>query len=312
MEQFLNDVLKGLQSHPKFLQSKYFYDKEGDRLFQKIMASKDYYLTNSEMEILKTQKKQIANSICKKNQKLDLVEFGPGDAVKSIHLIGELVGRNCIDHYIPIDISENIIQLLEKKFMRKFPKLNFSGMNGEYLSMLSEVNTKTSNPKIVLFLGANIGNFLPEAMLYFVKKLSAELSPGDMVLIGFDLKKDPDKILAAYNDREGYTTKFNLNLLTRINRELKGNFKVSQFRHFRNYDPGTGSCKSYLISKKDQEVKIGNARIRFQKDEPIFMEISQKYELSQIEEAATAAGFVQKKVFADKKNYFADVLWQKK
>lgn len=311
MEQFLENVLTGLQSEPKFLQSKYFYDKEGDRLFQKIMASEDYYLTNSEMEILKTQKKEIADSICKKNQKLDIVEFGPGDAIKSVHLIGELVKRNCIENYFPIDISENIIQMLEKKFENEFPTLKFSGLNGEYLSMLREVDKKSSNRKIVLFLGANIGNFLPEAMLYFIRKLSAALSPGDMALIGFDLKKDPNKILRAYNDREGFTKKFNLNLLKRINRELKGDFMPSQFSHFRSYDPGSGSCKSYLISKKKQEVKIGKKKIHFEKDEPVYMEISQKYDPSHIAEAAAAADFIQKKVFKDKNNYFADVLWQK-
>jgi len=310
MEYFLENVIKGLSSYPKYLQSKYFYDSTGDRLFQKIMASKDYYLTRAEMEILKNKSKQIAREICGK-QKTDVVEFGPGDAVKSIHLIKRMVKNKCIGHYFPIDISENIIELLKKKFEKNLPSLKTIGLHGEYFSMLNQTKIHSDNKRLVIILGANIANYTPEGTMYFLRNLESKLASGDRVLIGFDLKKDPQKILAAYNDRQGFTSRFNLNLLSRINRELNGNFKVNQFTHYRTYDPGSGACKSYLISKRKQQVSIGQHKFNFEKDEDIYMEISQKYSLEQISDLADSSGFKQMKVFTDSKNYFADVLWQK-
>ena len=310
MEPFLRDVLKGVQSSPKYLESKYFYDKKGDELFQKIMASGEYYLTNAEMEILSRQKKEIANSVSNHHKKIDVIEFGPGDATKSAHLIKELIKRNAIATYFPIDISENIIELLNKKLSENISELNVHGLNGQYLEMLAQVNTLSTNWKLVLFLGANIGNFKFHEMIPFCKKLNGLLSKGDLILIGFDLKKNPKKILAAYNDKSGFTRKFNLNLLTRINKELNADFRVNSFEHYATYDPDSGACKSYLVSLKKQKVLIGATLIQFKKDETIFMEISQKYSVGQIDEIAKECGFEPIDSFFDKGKCFVDVLWK--
>ncbi len=308
MNNFLSDVLKGLQSSPKYLDSKYFYDKKGDQLFQKIMDSDEYYLTNAEMEIFSEQQSQIADTVLDHNDKIDVIEFGPGDATKSIHLLKVLTARNQVGNYVPIDISQNIISLLDKTLPKQIPDLTIHGFAGEYFQMLPVAHKVSSNKKLVLFLGANIGNFKFNEMPVFLQKLRNLLSDGDMVLIGFDLKKDPKKILAAYNDKAGFTKEFNLNLLSRINHELNANFQVENFEHYAMYDPSTGSCKSYLISMKNQLVRIDKTTINFEKNEPVFMEISQKYSVNEIDTIAHQSGFEVMKYFFDSNKYFVDVI----
>lgn len=309
-KKFLKDVVSGLKSHPKQLFSKYLYDSRGDWLFERIMRTRDYYPTRCELEIFKNQRTVIADKVLRGKKKLDVIALGPGDSSKTIYLIEELVKRNAIDKYFPIDISEHIINTLRPMFSRRFPQISFNGLAGEYFDKLPDVLKISGNTRLVFFVGATIGNFLPEQMIHFCGQLKDNLQKKDMVLIGFDLKKDPRKILAAYNDTEGWTAKFNLNLLRRINRELGGNFNENKFVHFPTYDPLTGACKSFLISKNEQSVTIDKHTIAFTKGEPIHMEVSQKYELPEIEEAARSTGFKQIGAFMDEKKYFVDVLWE--
>ncbi len=310
MNQFLNDVLKGLQSMPKYLQSKYFYDKAGDELFQKIMDCDEYYLTDCELEIFSTQTSELANIIIDQHQHFDVVELGPGNAVKSMYLLKELVSKNALSTYFPVDISDNIIKLLHKKLPVELPQITIHGLNGEYLEMLTSAKKISDKIKLVLFLGSNIGNISIEEVPQFCRQLRSKLSEGDMVLIGMDLKKNPKKILAAYNDREGYTREFNLNLLKRINKELFADFKVEAFEHYVTYDPLSGACKSFLVSLKDQKITIDNCSINFEKDETIFMEISQKFTVVQTDELALNNGFAPVAHFLDTNKYFVDVIWR--
>ncbi|MGH2648821.1 MAG: L-histidine N(alpha)-methyltransferase [Ginsengibacter sp.] len=311
MNQFLQDVLKGLQSTPKYLQSKYFYDKKGDELFQQIMQCEEYYLTNCEMEIFSTQTSELADIIIDQHKSFDVVELGPGDAVKSIHLLKELVNKKAIDTYFPVDISNHIIDLLQKKLPEQLPQLNIHGLNGEYLSMLTSAKKISDKIKLVLFLGSNIGNIPKEGVNDFCRQLRSQLSTGDMVLIGIDLKKNPRQIRLAYDDSKGYTREFNLNLLTRINRELDGNFNVPDFEHYATYDPATGACRSFLVSLKNQQVAIGESgTFNFEKNETVFMEISQKYTVEQTDEIASQTGFEPVARFFDKNKWFTDVIWK--
>jgi L-histidine Nalpha-methyltransferase len=311
MNQFLLDVLKGLQTTPKYLQSKYFYDKKGDDLFQKIMHCEEYYLTRCEMEIFSTQTSHIADIIIDQHRNFDVVELGPGDAVKSVYLLKELVNKNAISTYFPVDISNNIIDLLHKKLPEQLPKLNIHGLNGEYLAMLTSAKQISDKIKLVLFLGSNIGNISMEDVYPFCRELRGQLSVGDMMLIGMDLTKNPKQILAAYNDSKGYTREFNLNLLRRINRELNADFNVEAFEHYATYDPYSGACRSFLFSLKEQQVAIGeNAIINFAKDETVLMEISQKYTVEQTDKIACQSGFTPVAHFFDKNKWFIDVIWR--
>jgi L-histidine N-alpha-methyltransferase len=308
-ETFFKDVIKGLSSTPKRLSSMYFYDVVGDKIFQELMDCPEYYPTNCELEIFQTKTTELAQTIIADGDAFDLIELGAGDATKSSHLLKYLQNREIDFTYLPIDISSNVINYLTVKLPLTIPGLKITGLNGQYFDMLKKAASLSNRRKVVLFMGSNIGNMpVPEAT-EFCRVLRQHLNPGDMVVIGFDLKKSPKTILAAYNDSAGITKRFNLNLLHRINRELDGNFDVSQFDHYPTYDPETGACKSYLISLKDQLVAIGKETIRFVKDEYIYMEISQKFTVMQTDQMAITAGFRPVDRFFDIKKWFVDSIW---
>ncbi len=308
---FYKDILNGLQAENKHLPSKYFYDETGDKLFQQIMACPEYYPTRCEMEIMQHQSAKMARMFAEHDSSFDLVELGPGDATKSWYLLRELQKTEARFTYYPIDISSNVIGWLEDRLPSTLPGLRMQGLNGDFLEQLLQVNTFSGKRKIVLFMGANIGNMTPQQATVFCRELHEHLQPGDLLLTGFDLKKHPRMILDAYNDRQGFTREFNLNLLKRINNELDADFDVDQFEHYPVYDPLTGACKSYLISRIAQEVHIADRVIRFEENEPIYMEISQKYTLPEIEFMAIQSGFSPVHTFLDSKKWFADVLWQR-
>ncbi|MBS1530935.1 MAG: L-histidine N(alpha)-methyltransferase [Bacteroidetes bacterium] len=307
---FYRDVISGLRSVPKRLNSKYFYDAKGDKIFQEIMNCREYYPTRCEMEIFSKRAAELGDALIAGGDAFDLIELGAGDATKSSHLLKYLLEQKADFTYLPIDISGNVIEMLNKTLPDRLPGLKINGLNGEYFDMLKVAADISNRRKVVLFLGSNIGNMTLEDAQAFCKKLREHLSEGDMVLMGFDLKKNPRTVLAAYNDSEGITKRFNLNLLERINRELNADFHLSKFDHYPVYDPETGACKSYLISLEDQEVTINNReRIHFRKDEYIYMEISQKFTLLQTEQIADNAGFKAVDCFFDSKKWFLDAIW---
>ena len=307
--QFLEDTLQGLSTHPKQMHSKYFYDEAGDLLFQRIMNMPEYYLTDAEMEIMQLQANDIAATITLDGSAFDLIELGAGDATKSIHLLSALINNKVDFKYFPIDISEHVISELDLNLPKELPTLDFEGLNGDYFEMLQKATEISDRRKVVLFMGANIGNMSVEEAVKFCESLKKLLAPQDMLVIGFDLKKNPKKILDAYNDKTGITREFNLNLLKRINRELNGNFNIEAFEHYASYNPETGECKSYLISLQNQSVQIGDSVFQFEQDEFILMEISQKYSIPEIESLALQSGFKVKGYFSDKQRYFVDALW---
>ena len=309
-EQFYADVIKGLQSTPKHLSSKYFYDAVGDKLFQDLMNCDEYYPTSCELEIFTEQTAEICQAIMGNGDAFDMIELGAGDAMKSTFLLKYLLEQKADFSYLPIDISENVISYLNTMLPVSLPGLNVTGLNGDYFHMLEKAASLSKRRKVVLFLGSNVGNMPVSDAENFCKQLRNHLSQGDMLLVGIDLKKNPKTILAAYNDKEGITKRFNLNLLARINRELGADFDVAKFEHYPTYDPETGACKSYLISLEDQQVKIrGKETICFAKDEYIYMEISQKYNVIQTNQMAAGAGFKPLNIFFDSKKWFIDAIW---
>lgn len=307
--QFYEDVVLGLKATPKRLNSKYFYDAQGDKLFQDLMNCEEYYPTRCELEIFSKKTAEVCKAIIGDGDAFDLIELGAGDAFKSAYLLKYLLEQGADFTYLPIDISANVISYLNITLPVTLPELKITGLNGEYFEMLGKAATISGKRKVVMFLGSNIGNMDVKEAGGFCRELRNHLSIGDLMVIGFDLKKNPKTILAAYNDKDGLTKRFNLNLLERINRELNGNFNIVQFDHYPFYDPETGSCKSYLISLCDQQVKINKQVIHFLKDEYIYMEISQKFTVEQIDQIAVNNSFMPVEHFFDDKKWFIDVVW---
>ena len=308
-EQFRADVFKGLGSIPKRLQSKYFYDETGDALFQQIMEMPEYYLTRCELDIFQNRTSDLADVITRQGTAFDLIELGAGDATKSSYLLQHLVGQKAEFTYMPIDISGHILEVLDEKIKASLPNLEVVCLEGEYFTMLQKATDISQRRKVVMFLGGNIGNMEKEEALGFCRELRSYLNTGDIVLIGFDLKKHPQTILDAYNDKAGITSAFNLNLLSRMNSELDADFHVDQFEHYQNYDPLSGACRSYLISLRQQLVQIGDAHIHFDKNEAIYMEVSQKFSADDIQKLAHQSGFSIMEEVGDSKNWFTDSLW---
>lgn len=311
---FAKDVKSGLLSSPKSLPSRYFYNEHGDDLFRAIMRMEEYYPTKSEFEILLMNKATLLSIFYKNNDAFQLIEFGAGDGFKTKILLRYFLAKKANFIYIPIDISANVLDILIQTLNRTFPELKVTGIRNDYFTALKKLNLKEKTRKVILFLGSNIGNFNEEEALDFLKQVGGHLSKGDLLLIGFDLKKDPGFILDAYNDRSGITRAFNLNLLKRINDELGGNFDISKFEHYPVYDPLNGEARSYLVSREKQTVNIAapGISINFEAWEPIHMEISKKYDLPDILQLADKAGFKVCHNMYDCKHYYLDSVWELK
>lgn len=306
---FAKDVLKGLSSKPKKLSSRYFYDAIGDKLFQQIMELEEYYPTRTEHEIFSTQKNAILQAF---DRPFRLIELGAGDGKKTKVLLKHFVDEHVSFTYSPVDISEDILEELKDSLIKEIPELRVEPLPGDYFHVMEETVSHEEQRNVVLFLGSNIGNYSNLLRDDFLQKLRENLKKGDQVLIGFDLKKDPQTILSAYNDSKGVTRDFNLNLLTRINNELGGNFDISKFQHFPSYNPDSGECRSYLLSTEDQTVRIEDidTTFHFNKWEPIFMEISKKFDLEEIKELAERHDFMVTHNFTDVNGWFVDSVWE--
>jgi L-histidine Nalpha-methyltransferase len=309
---FAEDVRRGLSASPKFLSSKYFYDDEGSRLFQEIMKLPEYYLTRAEFEIFSGQTEEIFRAFTASGQAFDLIELGAGDGTKTAVLIDYFLRQKADFSYSPIDISAEAIEILTGKFKNQFPALDIKPQHGDYFQILEILKTASARPKIILFLGSNIGNFSRAEAEDFFKNLRSVMNENDSLFIGFDLQKDPRVILRAYDDAQGVTASFNLNLLRRINRQLGADFDLEKFSHYAVYRPTECSARSFLISRERQTVFIAalNQSFSFRQWEPIFMEISQKYSLEMIEQLAAASGFRMRQNFFDSNTYFVDSFWK--
>lgn len=313
-QDFAADVLKGLSAQQKYLPSKYLYNKRGDEIFQEIMAMPEYYLTRSEYEIFSACKEEMLDEFGRGGKEFQLIEFGAGDGMKTKVLLRHFVSQSADFSYIPIDISANILKKLTNDLKEAMPALKVKGICDDYFKAIEQLNQSQYHQvrKVVLFLGANIGNFDREECDSFLQEIADHLAPGDRLMIGFDLKKDPEMILDAYFDKSGITKAFKLNLLKRINTELGADFDTVSFQYFPVYDPMEGSIRSYLVSTKDQGVHIRalDKVIHFDAWEAIYMERSQKFSLQHIEELAHTAGFKIVHNFFDSKHYFTDSLWE--
>ncbi len=306
---FLNDVAEGLVSTPKRLPSKYFYDEAGDALFVKIMNMPEYYLTDCEHEILRDQSDAIIRGFGLSDRRFGLYELGAGDGTKTIELLRKLPNEQFV--FRPIDISDSALKQLETRLRSEVPGMKVESMHGEYFEVLHALHGP--EPKVILFLGSNLGNLADPEARAFIEKLAGSMNAGDKLLLGLDLKKPKSIVLPAYDDPHGHTREFILNLLCRMNRELGARFDVDRFSHLAVYDEAAGVAASYLVSEARQEVRVSalNRSFPFEAGERIHTEISRKYDRGIVGEIIAGAGLVIREVFVDTRRYFADFLIEK-
>ncbi len=311
---FKKEVFEGLSNPTKYLSSKYFYDKIGDKLFQDIMAMPEYYLTDAEFEILSIHTAAIAEYFRGKGFGFDLIELGAGDGKKTKVLLKYLSENDFNFVYKPIDISQNAIDSLAEKLAEELPQVSVDAETGEYFEVLDRLQNYDSRKKVIVVLGSNIGNLLHPQAIDFLSKLKSTMLKDDLLFMGFDQKKEPQTILNAYNDATGITAAFNKNILTRINKELGGNFQVEKFKHWETYDPESGTAKSYLVATEAMKITVEEIglTVNFDQWETIHTEISQKYDDKTVAWLAEEAGLQIETSFTDQKGYYINYVFRKK
>lgn len=311
MSDFASDVLAGLSADSKKLSSKYFYDDEGSRIFQEIMAMPEYYLTDCEMEIIRGQSSDILDATGLRGT-FNVIELGAGDGVKTQVMLRSFLENGAKPIYRPVDISAEAVDIVSQRLHKELPELEIKPEVGDYFKMMHEV-TQHETPSIVVFLGSNIGNYIPPKNVELVKLIYQNMSKGDFFLIGADLKKNPNMIRQAYDDQHGITRRFNLNLLTRINRELGADFNLADWDFYCHYNPENGEVRSHLVSMVDQEVRIKelDRSFSFHRNEMIWTELSKKYSLEELKELGQESGLEFKQHFTDSQHHFTDTLFYK-
>ena len=318
----IGDSLGGrFSSKAKKTNPKYLYDYEGSRLFEQICLQPEYYLTGVEIEILNTFSADIA-SLFKDFNQIAMIELGSGSSTKTRILLQHFVDKISANqmYYFPVDLSNSILEETINKLPIEFPSIGILAIHSDYIRGIrmvevilnKDVGAKESFNKLVIFLGSSIGNFEPNEASAFLQQIRSSIgnSTNNKFLIGFDLHKDAEILEAAYNDRNGITAKFNLNILARINRELGGEFDLNTFYHSAFYNLMKRRVEMHLVSKIDQNIKINNLgkTVTFKKGESIHTENSYKYSIDQIRELAENSGFKVEKNFTDKRGWFDLVL----
>ncbi|MGH8729736.1 MAG: L-histidine N(alpha)-methyltransferase [Burkholderiales bacterium] len=287
---FLADVLDGLGRTPKSIPPKYFYDERGSRLFEAICELPEYYLTRAETALLRTHAKEMASLI---GENFALVEYGSGASRKTRILIEAARPRL----YMPVDISRESLSHSSAKLASDFPWLKIWAVWADYSRELALPENDLR--RVIFFPGSTVGNFTPEEALAFLKNCKEVGGEEGAMLVGVDVKKSPAALDAAYADARGVTAAFNLNLLTRINRELKGNFDVGRFSHRAFYDAALGRIEMHLVSDGAQRIMIADREFEFVEGESIHTENSYKYTVGEFQELARESGFRPVKCWAD-------------
>lgn len=297
---FREEVFQGLQKAQKELPSKFFYDERGSQLFEQIGALDEYYLTRTELGIMRDHADEMAQLL---GPQCLLVEYGSGSSTKTRLLLDHLRQPAA---YVPIDISKEPLIQAAMALAAAYPDLEVLPVCADYTTDFAlPVPTAPATRRVVYYPGSTIGNFDREPALRFLRHIAQVCGPGGGLLIGVDLSKDPVKLHHAYNDWEGVTAAFNLNLLVRINRELGADFQLDRFRHYAFYNPREGRVEMHLVSLANQIVHVGDAAFSFEIGESIWTESSYKYHLDEFADMARAAGFAVAQVWTDPQGLFS-------
>ena len=311
---FAAHVAQGLTAPQAYLSSRFIYDERGSRLFQQIMQLDEYYLTRCEFEILKTHAAELYERFSRGGESaFELIELGAGDGTKTKLLLDEFVRREADVTYRPVDISADILEVLSADLSEHYPSLKVDPIATTYLDALDMLNGDASVRRVVLFMGSNIGNFSLEGAREFCGQVCSALNPGDLFVIGADLRKDPRQIREAYDDAKGVTASFNLNLLHRLRSELGAEVDVDAWRFYPLYNPETGEVRSYLYPTSSQRICMPSLDIDrvFEVGECIHTEVSRKYTLAELNGLATDGDCRPVVAYRDSKGWFADVVWER-
>jgi dimethylhistidine N-methyltransferase len=296
---FAASVIEGLSRPRKSLPCRYFYDARGSELFEEITLLPEYYPTRTEIAILETHAAEMAEGVL---ERAVLVEFGSGSSRKT-----EILLKNLRDlaAYVPVDVSKSALYDARRRLLERFPALKVRPVVGDFSRPVAFPEDLVKAHKLGFFPGSTIGNFSPSDASRLLGAMRDMLSPDGRLIVGVDLKKDARALVHAYNDEDGVTAAFNLNLLARINRELDGSFDLDCFRHEAIYDPREGRVEMHLVSLKDQAASVRGRWFRFLAGETIHTENSYKYSIDQFQELARAAGWLPGRVWLDAGNLFS-------
>jgi L-histidine Nalpha-methyltransferase len=297
------DVRRGLTVSPKWLPAWLFYDAAGSALFEQITELPEYYLTRTERQILADCAGDI---VAAAGTPVRLVELGAGTATKTHLIVAALLRRQLRLDYCPIDVSASALQLASDELHRAFPQVRVEPVVADYTNGVAHV-LNGGTRRLVLYLGSSIGNFDPEDALDLLLHVRDSLKPGDALLLGTDLAKDPHTLVPAYDDAAGVTAAFNKNVLVRINRELGADFDLDSFQHEARWNRARSRMEMHLVSRKSQNVLVSalDLTITFAENESIHTENSYKYTLGQIRDVAESSRFSLERTWTDANNWFA-------
>jgi L-histidine Nalpha-methyltransferase len=311
IDHLARDIVEGLseETNKKWIKPRYLYDEVGSSLFERICEQPEYYPFRTETGILKRYGQSIFKFI---DGDVTIIELGSGNSAKTRILLSFLLEKQEHVFYIPIDVSQEILLKTTHDLNREFTRLNTFGIAADYSEgireacKISDKSATMPQRKLVLFLGSTIGNFEYKEAIEFLVTLRANMQVGDFLLIGFDLQKDVKLLENAYNDRRGYTAAFNLNLLSRINRELGGEFSQTNFRHLAFYNSEHHRVEMNLISKKTHEVYVNRLgkSFSFFENERIHTENSYKFTLEKMKDIVHHSGFRIAEYCLDHKNMY--------
>ena len=307
---FADEIYSSLNRESKYINPKFFYDRKGSNLFEQICWLPEYYPTSTEIKILKNLKSELPKYL---EDSFRLVELGSGSSVKT-RLILDILAENQNEiEYFPIDISEILTESSEL-LQRDYSDLHITGVIDTYEGGLEFIEKYDDKKNLIIFLGSSFGNFTPNEGEDFLRKINSIMKNEDLFLIGLDLVKDKKILENAYDDSQGITAKFNLNVLSRINDELDADFILNNFEHFSKYNEKDQRVEMYLKSLVNQSVIISKANLslKLKQGELIHTEHSHKYEIPQIKELMDKTGFKIKQSWLDENKHYSLTLVSKK
>ncbi|MDH3242214.1 MAG: L-histidine N(alpha)-methyltransferase [Alphaproteobacteria bacterium] len=303
-----SDVAAGLAAAPKTLPCKYFYDAVGSQLFERICDTPEYYPTRTEHGILTRH----AADIAALTGPCELVEFGSGSAAKTRILLDAYARKADEVHFVPIDVSESILRASSRELVERYDGLSIRGFSGTYEQALAALHPAPAPARMFVFLGSTIGNFSGSERAAFMARTRDAMAVGEYFLLGIDRRKDPAIIDAAYNDGEGLTARFNLNLLSHLNRRFHGDFELANFAHRAIYDTRRHQIEMYLDSLVDQQVTLLDLdlSVGLEEGEAVRTEISKKFDPGELTAEFAGHGLEHAATWSDDKEWFSLLLFR--